>query len=246
MVAMSRALVLAALIAGCHAGIGLPAGEHADASAGGDGTPGPDGAAAIDAPTCFNGRVVFLEFGGVTLTQGATDASTNHAAWIGVATATVPAYHLGVANRMGQIQNITDAFRASLSRFPITVVTTRPAAGPYVMVVFGGQKTDVGTIYSYATADHDCGDALKNDVAWLSDVAPTAKAADYAVGAVAWALGLDGTNDPADCMCSWGNGCVQTAAACTLATSIATTPNLACGTANPQKEVAVFTQAFCQ
>ena len=232
---MCRAVVVAALIAGCHAELGgATSGLSADAGSG-----GPAGA-------CSNGRVVYLVFEGVTLTKAATDATANHAAWLGMTTATVPPYHAGASNRSGQIQSITSQVRDHLSSFPITVVTTRPAAGPYVMVALGGERGDVGTQYSYATGDHDCGDQVKSDVVWVSDVVPDGKVADNAIGAIAWALGLNGTNSPADCMCGWSNNCVQSSSACTLSSSIATTSNAACAGLATQDEVSAFHQAFCE
>jgi hypothetical protein len=250
---MRIALVLALLAAGCQAQLGATGGggggpDAGGGGGGGDGGGGGQGDAAPDAPACFNGRVVYLAFEGVALTQaGTSDATTNQASWIGVSTANVPKYHANDANRMGQIQSITAGVTAHLASFPITVVTQRPTSGPYVMVVFGGTNQDVGSVYTYATSEHDCGDAVKSDVAWLSDVVPDSKVADYAVGAIAWGLGLNGTSDTGDCMCGWANNCQQTGSACTLGTSQPTTSNLACaGQANPQNEVAVFQQAFCQ
>jgi hypothetical protein len=132
------------------------------------------------------------------------------------------------------------------------------------MVVLGGANTGnggtVGTIYSYATSYHDCGDLTKNDVAWISDMtaaatgtvadAPTSYIADLVIGAVGWGLGLDGTTDPNDCMCGWANGCTSAAGACTLAPNIATqilgTNETACPGQNPQNERAAFNGDFCQ
>jgi hypothetical protein len=206
--------------------------------------------AMSDAPACFNGRVVFLSFEGVTLTQAMTDDATqNQASWIGVATANVPAYHAGNMNRATQIMNITSAVQSILGGFPVTVVTTRPLSGPFVMVAFGGTNMTVGSQYTYATSFHDCGDLVKSDVAWVSDTVPTSKAADYAVGAIAWALGLQGTNDPTDCMCEWANSCVQSSTHCSLHGPISTTtsssPATTCPGLTTQDENATFSQAFC-
>lgn len=254
---LALSLVLAA--AGCGARLDSAAQQPADAGDGSGspspqsdagGSPGAPIDAPPDAPACFNGRVVYLAFEGVTLTQAATDDAThNLARWIGVTTASVPPYHATSTNRNGQISNITTAVQSILGSFPVTVVTTRPASGPYVMVVFGGTNQDVGTNYTYATSWHDCGDTVKSDVAWVSDVVPTSKAADYAVGAIAWALGLQGTNDPSDCMCGWANSCQQLASHCALHGPISTTPSSApafdCPGLASEDELAAFSQAFC-
>ena len=44
----------------------------------------------------------------------------------------------------------TPNVRSILSLFPVTVVTTRPATGPYVMIVFGGRANQVGSRFGIA------------------------------------------------------------------------------------------------
>ncbi len=245
------------LVAGCGAELGSNSnnGTVVDAPSGGSNNNG-----GIDAPVggspdapasaCANGRVVYLSFEGETLTQATTtDSTQNHAAWIGVATATVPAFHPGLTNRATAIQTIVDGVKSRLSPTPIQVVTTRPAAGPYVMVVLGGANTDVGSQYTYATSDHDCGDTVKNDVAWVSDAPSLSYVPDLIVGAIGWGLGLQGTSDTGDCMCGWANSCSSNPGACSRSPSIATTVsngNTTCAGENPQNEVAAFSTQFCQ
>ena len=233
-------LVVAIGFAACT---GTPGAQnHVDASHDGAGSDAahdadPDGSA------CSNGRVVYLNYGPQTLTFGASDATLNRAAWLGVASGSSPAFACGNTT---DAETVTDAVRAALSSFPITVVTTRPAAGPYVMIVFGGVAADYGVPFLYGANTQDCGDLVKSDVGWISDQVPTVqKAADYAIGAIGYGLGLTATNDPNDCMCSWGNACAQGAGPCTLSTSI--TAQLDCaGETNPQNEVAGFHKAFCE
>jgi hypothetical protein len=237
-------------VMGCHAEI-QNNGIEIDAS----GSGGSDSGTSSDAPNllpdagpaCSSGRVVYLNFEGATLTQGASDATTNHAVWMGTAgaTATVPPFKAGVVDRLQQITDVTNLVRAAFAAYPITVVTQRPAVGPYVMVGFGGTRQQVNVPYLYAVNRLDCGDAVKSDVAWIFDAVPsTQKTADYAIGAVAFGLGLTGTNDVNDCMCGWLTQCQQTTTACTFSTSI--TAVLQCpNQTNPQNEVAAL-QAFCQ
>lgn len=248
---MLRLCALAALAAGCHADIGN---ATADASGGGklDGR-GSDGAGAGTdaAPACANGRVVYLNFEGATLTQAsASDATTNTASWIGVATATVPRYRSGDNNRMGEISNIVGDAEVLLAGTPIKIVTARPASGPYVMIVFGGAKADVGTVYTYATNEHDCGDTVKNDIGWISDAPPVGYVPDLVIGTIGWGLGMNGTTAPQDCMCAWASTCTPAGNTCTLASSIATgtlqAPATTCPNQDPQNEVAAFSTGFCQ
>jgi hypothetical protein len=220
-----------------------------DASPGGDG----NGSSMIDAPSssaaCPNGRVVYLAFEGVTLTKAATsDATQDLASWIGVNTAAVPKYRPNDNNRMGKITNIVDGVKARLAATPIQVVTTRPAAGPYVMIVLGGTNQIVGTNYTYATSQHDCGDTVKSDVGWISDAPSVGYVPDLVIGTIGWGLGLNGTTDPADCMCAWATQC-SPSGACTLSTQPTgqlQQPATACPNQNPQDEVSAFTTQFCQ
>jgi hypothetical protein len=206
--------------------------------------------APADAPACFNGRVVYLNFDGAMLAQGATDSTRGQAAWIGVTSASVAPYKTGVANRATLIANITSGVQMALSQYPITVVTTRPTSGQYSMVVFGGSRTDVGTNYTYATGDHDCGDTVKNDVGWLSDAVPDNLVVPTTIGTIGWGLGLQGTQTTDDCMCGWANGCQPAGTTCSLHAHIATTtsssPATTCAGLSTQDERAAFNTAFCQ
>lgn len=256
-------LVLFALFAvGCHASLGdFDNQTTSDAATGGGGGGGGSGSgttkmdAGMQAPACASGRSVYLNFDGVTLTQAATSDSTqNRASWMTTTTSAIPAYRLGSGTRAQDILTITNGVKSRLVGVPITIVTQRPTSGLYVMVVFGGERTadggTVGTPYSLATNEHDCGDVVKNDVAWVSDAASVSYAQDLAIGAIGWGLGLNGTNSGADCMCGWANDCNSNAGACTLSSNIATTTSLApattCPNQNPQNEVAAFSTQFCQ
>ena len=245
---MLRFSVLLGLVA-CNASVSGNSSETGDDDDDGGADAGPvaDDAALPDAaPACANGRAIYLSFQGETLTQATpSDAAQNRASWIGVTTATVPGYRLADPDRATKIATITTRMRAALAAFPMEVVTTRPASGPYVMVVFGGNRDQLGTPYSYATNHFDCGDPVKSDVAWVSDDTPFSKVDDYAIGAIGYGLGLGGTNDPNDCMCGWANGCDQPETSqCTLSSSIAVNPVCA-GGPNPQNEAETFNSGFC-
>jgi hypothetical protein len=219
-----------------------------------DGPPSGDGPITGDpdsAPRCSNGRVVYLNFEGATLTRAAvSDATQNQASWMNISQGTAPRYKSGAANRDQQIQAVVDGVRAQLSSFPVTVVTTRPVSGPYVMIVFGGIATQVGSNYGGAVNTLDCGDAQKSDLAWISDnVSITQRVVNFAVGAIGFGIGLTATTDPLDCMCGWDNGCIQDqSAACRLSPQIVRDPgaNQVCAGLTTQDEVAAFDAAFCR
>jgi hypothetical protein len=239
------ALVLAS---GCGAQVNTHASNQTvDASPGSSVNPVIDAPIPADAPapTCANGRVVYLNFDGQMLVRGGTsDATTNTAAWLGGTSKTVPAFHpTGLTDRAGTIQTIVDSVKNELSATPIQVVTTRPSAGPYVMIVLGGSPSNVGT-NNDATTDHDCGDLVKSDLGWISDSFDPSVVPDVIMGTIGYGLGLDGTADQTDCMCGWENNCRYTGA-CTLSMSIATSQLFTCQTGT-QNEVAAFTTLFCQ
>jgi len=240
-------LALVLVVAGCSAHLD----DHDVDGGNRDGNVGGDGSGSDTGVTCANGRTLYLNFEGVTLTKGApSDAITNRVSWMQNATATVPRYRTNDVNRDGEIVSIINGVKARLAGTPINVVVGRPTSGPYVMIVFGGDQNIVGTIYSYATNEHDCGDPVKSDVGWISDVPSVAIVADLAIGTLGWGLGLNGTNDVNDCMCGWANGCMASAGACTLSASIASTasqsPATTCPNQNPQNELAAFSTGFCQ
>ncbi len=246
---MRRALAIAVLLAACQVRIGDdPIGARApDASA----DPAIDAATDADPAACANGRVVYLNFEGVTLTDApASDATSNQASWMTIPTGAAPKYKSGAANRLQLIADVTAGVRAQLASFPITIVTTRPAAGPYVMIVLGGAAADVGSKFGGAVNELDCGDNQKSDLAWISDaVTPTQRVVNSAVGAIGFGLGLTATLDPLDCMCGWDNTCTSNnTAPCTLSTNIVRDPNARqrCPGLATQNEVATFDTAFCR
>ncbi len=237
--------------AACEASIGA-GGRSIDANDEPADDVGEPGIAIDAAPACFNGRVVFLSFEGESLTRAAvSSAKTNSASWMQIAVGSAPAYRAGIADRAAEIQAITDGVRAQLSSFPITVVTTRPVTGDYVMVVFGGESGDVGSRFGGAVQTLDCGDATRDDVAWIANsVAPRQRVVNFAVGAIGFGLGLTATTVATDCMCGWDNDCASdNSAPCTLTPGIARDPlaRQSCpGAPAVQDEVATFAAAFCE
>lgn len=236
------------LAAGCSARLGQAEIDGGGARDGAGSGSGSAIDAAVDAPAaaCASGRVVYLNFEGDTLTQGASDATTNHAVWMGVATATVAKFRPGAADRAQQILDIVTLVQQQLTAIPeIHVVTQRPAAGPYVMIGFGDAAQTVNVPYLYAVNRLDCGDTVKSDVGWVFEATPsTTMAANFAVGAIAFGLGVTGTTDVNDCMCGWLTNCQAATTSCTLASSIQA--DLRCpGQTNPQNEIAAL-QQFCQ
>lgn len=214
-----------------------------------DATPIVD--AAPDAKICANGRVLFLNFEGVTLTAAATsDARVNQINW-SAANVTVPRYLNGQANRATMITDITTRTRASLAMFPVTVVTTRPTSGEYIMIAFGGN----GALFGYPTTTpavtgYNCGGTARNGVGWVNDADTAVQATNVVVGATGVSLGLTGIieNKPTDCLCGWGDAACTPdfAQACTLSTAVMRSTAACPGDPALQNEVAAFENGFCK
>ena len=232
------------LLAACGSRLGGPAETPTDAG-------NDEDAPVIDPdtqPACKK-RQLFLSFEGETLSDGAaSDAKINVASWMtnGVTTATSPAYHAGVATRTTEIQAIVDEVTLRLQPFTM-VTTTRPLTGDYMMVVFGGTAGAMGSKFGFVQ-ELDCGDVVRNDVAWVADGFPAGRIVDSIVGSIGFGIGLTATTDPTDCMCNWDNNCTPAAGDCVLHDGIARDPtaNQRCD-ASPQvqDEIVAFNAAFC-
>jgi hypothetical protein len=237
----------AALCGGCSAQIS----DGRDPSLGSITTPdaGASGGPAGDAgPAACSSRTVYLNFDGQALIQGPSDATLDQAQWMNMPTGLAPPYRLTDTTRDQAIQTIVDGVTAQLSRFPITVTRMRPSSGSYVMIVYGGVQTDVGSNFGAAVNQLDCGDTRPNDVAWISDNVTGQRAINATIGAIGFGLGLTATTDIHDCMCSWDNGCrPDNSVPCTLGSPIARDPqaNQLCPNTASQDEVAAFRTAFC-
>jgi hypothetical protein len=248
-----RAALLLALCGGCSAQLS----DARDPTLGGiDPRPdaGRDGGTGTgttgDATAACTRRAVYLNFDGQPLTRGPSDATRNQASWMTMPQGQAPPYLDGDPGRDAAIQAIVDGVRAQLARFPIDVTRARPSAGDYAMIVFGGDRTEVGSRFGGAVNQLDCGDLRPSDVAWISDgVGPTQRIVNSAIGAIGFGLGLTATSDPRDCLCGWDNDCRSDGSApCTLGAPIPRdlAANQLCPDRSPQDEVAAFRTAFCQ
>ena len=247
-IALACVLLCAACEASIDGGRINSISTDADTSSGDD----ADMQQSIDAAPACSTRVVYLNFEGQTLQRAnVSDATLNRASWLNKASGTATPFQQGVGTRAQIITDITTGVRAALSQFPVTVVTTRPATGPYVMIVYGGNAQDVGSDYGFAVNELDCNESEKSDVAWISNnYTTTLRHVNTTLGAIGFGLGLTATNDVNDCMCGWANGCIKDhSQLCTLSTNIARDPNAqqTCqGVGATQNEVAAFTAAFCE
>lgn len=210
-----------------------------------DGPPG-------DSPAvCNKAKVLYLNFNGQALTKGTTsDAKTNVVAWMaGKTAATAPAF-----GRNAEALQINSGITSGLSAMSVDVVTVRPASGDFMMIVFGGDNTNIGTQFTKAVQSLDCGNLVPSDVAWIAGSATVQEAINFSLGAVGFGVGLTATTGTSGCMCGWANSCQQVlTAACTFSGNIATDPMTPTGGAaqtcpgvSSQNETMKIQDGFCQ
>lgn len=165
-------------------------------------------------PLAVGLRVVYLNFEGVTLTASnqADDGPTNTSAIITATTApgstrTIPPFSpaqlssTGGLSRDQIIARVVDRLFASHAAFDVQFTTTRPATGPYSMVVVGGDCQTVAGVNCAGVALLDCGDQLPSNVSFVFP--PGLRVDDLATTAAqeaAHAFGLAHTNDQGDIM----------------------------------------------
>ena len=251
-----RLALAIALLAGCQSTLRS---GHVTPDSGHE--PLPDGSNPLDPDAfvpqdanpnaCTNGRQIYLNFGGATLTRGAADATNGVAPWVGLNsgqnTATVPAFQGGDANSAATVR---DQIIAALAPYPkLHVTTTKPTTGPFVEIVFGGTQGNIGvTQFDFAIQTQDCADTAKSDLGIVLDdstqLGGLGVSANLALGAIGFGLGMVGTGTTGNCMCGWATNCNLGAGACTFST-IAGNTNQCPGHTNPQDQVAVL-NTFCQ
>jgi len=213
--------------------------------------PHPDPAidAAIDAPppTALT-HTLFLATEGVAVTPGADDATANTTSLVPQAV-TIGAYLVGASDRDTQIATLASDLAAVVAPYDITVTTTRPAAGPYTMVI--------------ATDDPSTGVVGTGGVTFITP--QTCTPADESASEIGIVFGfagrtgfdvehdaiamfgslqqIPGTAKPGDCMC-WNCGLFD--ATCTIGGAATPTapggPN--CGGAQTIDEQAAFLATF--
>lgn len=199
---------------------------------GDDGTPQqPDAAttidaparrdAAADAPSMAKCRTVYLNFEAVDLMQGGDDAPTNHSSIL-VAAQTVPAWRPTDPDRESLIAQIQMQVSARLGTRGYDIVTTRPAAGGYMMIVFGGESQALTGQAGYSSiAPQRCASGLPNGIAFVfaSAIDPMGtlpfQEANSAIAMVGILKSIPtSTGNREDCMCisgtcaGWTGGCL--------------------------------------
>lgn len=165
-------------------------------------------------PAAVGLRVVYLNFEGVTLTSSNnSDSGPQDTSFI-ISETTAPGStrfippfspadlsSTGGLSRDQIISRVVDRLYASHQAFDVQFVTTRPASGPYSMVVFGGDCQSAAGANCAGIALLDCGDPNPNNVSFVFP--PGLRVDDLATTAAqeaAHAFGLAHTTDTTDIM----------------------------------------------
>lgn len=200
---MRTTLVLLLTVAACgdDGATALPdAGPMPDAAALYCSDPPPD-------PLRQGAHVVYVNTEGITLTKmgDCSDSKTNCTSLIKDDTAVVPQFLPNTLGREDFIANILRLARVRLAPYSIELVTERPAAGNYYMIVIGGDAgVLVGSPGILSVSPGVCTPSNPNLVDLVFDHHFIGGAEVYAssilsdLGAM-YGLGL--TDTPGDCMC---------------------------------------------
>lgn len=172
--------------------------------------PGPDCLADLQPAHAKGKRIVYLNFEGVTLTYSSQndDAVQNLSAIVNSQTEVIAPFSTSQLSstqglsRQQIIDRVVSDMYTLHEDFDVDFVTSRPASGPYSMVVFGGScQSTVGSNNCAGVALLDCGDQMPNNITFVFP--PGLRVADLATTAAqeaAHAFGLGHTNDQDDVM----------------------------------------------
>ncbi|MBA2542383.1 MAG: hypothetical protein H0V17_22265 [Deltaproteobacteria bacterium] len=184
------------------------------AACGGSGSPSDAGSDAPADGAAATGEVVFLNFEGVDMTSGPDDATANTASvLLAGPTYTLSPYLSSNPDRDARIAGVTALVDEILVRFRISVVTTRPASGPYNMIVLTGMPGEAGyPVNTFGAAPKLCGDTSESPTVLIfgdtlldprDDVI-----ASLSVAGLAVSQGIPSSNEANDCACWDGPSCV--------------------------------------
>jgi hypothetical protein len=178
---------------------------------------------------------VYLNTEGVTLRKGdCSDSRTNCTQMVMVDNTVVPPFLPGDAGRQPFIDGIVAKAQAALAPYSIDVVTVRPTAGDYQMIVLGGDSSivgcgDCGSVGPYAGCGANVGS--RNHISMIFDFGVSGMDVDnewYAsalLSELGNLLSLVPTTLANDCMCRFDAECVNRTpdTMCTFGTNVPTT-----------------------
>lgn len=189
---------------------------------------GPPDASPPDAapPDAHVARVtVYMTFDGLDLAPPASgqegDAAANTTTLVTQPT-TLPKYLASDPNRLTRIAQIVSTTRLRLAPYDVDVVTDRPAAPGYIMVVVTADSTVIGAQAGISAIAEQACKPTPRAVGLLFQAASAGDSytAEFKANLVVAMLGFANTIPPVnqanDCMCWAGTACGQTSTACTV------------------------------
>jgi hypothetical protein len=214
----------------------------------------PDGAAgecvAPPSPATGGTFVVFLNFEGATITHGNADDASTDTSFLVQNTFLVGRFLGSRPDRDARIAEIVSLVAETFAPFDVSIVTTRPAAGTYAMVVFGptaGTFSDIGSYPSeFGMSPFNCG-FTKNSIGFVFDTADPEIAHRAAVAAIVGPLGLPQSFTPDDCLCVSDNGVCDPAHPCRTCTLSRATPvDTICGPTTSDEPLRLRNELGCR
>jgi len=188
---------------------------------------------------------LYLAFGGVDLRPGPDDATTSTSGLITQAVA-VPAFLAGDDEAPAKIALIVASVKQSLAPFDVEVVSERPAAGPYDMIVFGGSSGQVlGSDGQQFAGPQVCAGVPASQIGLVFEVRkPLVATAATAVGIYAVMHGAATTARPGDCLCLTDWRCVALATQCSFGAEALGSDSSGCHIAGSVNGVQEMIDAF--
>ena len=195
---------------------------------------------------------VYLNFDGVMLTPGSDLASANTSAIVTTPT-TLPRYLDGASDRQSRVDAITAAVEARLAPYDVEVVTARPSAHGYTMIVVTGDSTAVaGASGISALAAIGCTAPDLHGIGFLfqSSASADTYGPDFKGNLSLAILGFEylvpPTSTPKDCMCWAASACGDNETPCTVgpAGTAVDTAHACAGAPATIDEGALFTAAL--
>jgi len=190
-------------------------------------------------------HTVYLAVDGVSLVRGNCNEATTSCTNLISADVAVPPLLAGNPNRQQVISDLVGQLQQTLAPYEVAVTTTRPATGPYMMIVLGGTCSQVtgsplcsGLVTGFAT--QDCGNQVPSDIGLVFEL-PNFNGARYAnvvMFEIGFAIGADTTSVQGDCMCQ---SCGGASTPCTLGIDVPIFAGCGGGT---QDETRIFATAF--
>ncbi len=192
---------------------------------------------------------VFLVFQGITVMLGdCDDSKTSCSSLVAQSSTVVPPFLQGAADPASRVAIIKGMVQDALAPFSVDVVTTRPTAGNYRMVVVGGTSALVSTPDGATAAKATCDGANMNSIAFVfendDDAFSDRGYADTIAGAYGRLAGLVPVTRSGDCMCI-ANTCAHLQT-CTWGTNIVPPVGNACSRATQNEHLLLMNDVGCR